>query len=87
MYRHHTQCRKIGELIKSGKLGEVASISAAFSFPISTDAVNGQRNVRLESRLGGGSVWDVGVYPISFAQFVFGGAPKRVWGSKIISLA
>ncbi len=80
MYRHHTQCKKIGELIESGKLGEVTSLSASFSFPITTDAVGGKRNVRLESQLGGGAVWDVGVYPISLAQFIFGSVPEQVWG-------
>ena len=82
MYRHHPQCKKIGELIESGKLGEVVSLSAAFSFPIATDVAEGPRNVRLDSVLGGGAVWDVGVYPISLAQFVMGGTPTHVWGQQ-----
>lgn len=82
MYRHHPQCKKIGELIESGKLGEVVSLSAAFSFPIATDVAEGPRNVRLDSVLGGGAVWDVGVYPISLAQFVMGGNPIHVWGQQ-----
>lgn len=82
MYRHHPQCKKIGELIESGKLGEVVSLSAAFSFPIATDVAEGPRNVRLDSVLGGGAVWDVGVYPISLAQFVMGGTPIHVWGQQ-----
>lgn len=82
MYRHHPQTKKIGELIQSGKLGQVQSLSASFSFPISTEQVDGQRNVRLESALSGGSVWDVGVYPISLAQYVMGGPPIQVWGQQ-----
>ena len=82
MYRHHPQTKKIGELIQNGKLGEVRSLSASFSFPISTDIVDGQRNVRLEAGLGGGSLWDVGVYPVSLAQFVMGGPPVQVWGQQ-----
>ncbi|MEM8861299.1 MAG: Gfo/Idh/MocA family oxidoreductase, partial [Chloroflexota bacterium] len=81
MYRHHPQTKKIGELIAAGKLGDIQSMSAAFSFTISKDAVDGKRNVRLDADLGGGSVWDVGVYPVSLAQFVMGGAPTHVWGS------
>ncbi|MEM8862732.1 MAG: Gfo/Idh/MocA family oxidoreductase, partial [Chloroflexota bacterium] len=81
MYRHHPQTKKIGELIAAGKLGDIQSMSAAFSFTISKDAVDGKRNVRLDADLGGGSVWDVGVYPVSLAQYVMGGAPTHVWGS------
>lgn len=80
MYRHHPQTKKVGELIANGKLGKIQSMSAAFSFPISKNAVDGKRNVRLDSALGGGSVWDVGVYPISLAQYVMGEPPTHVWG-------
>lgn len=81
MYRHHPQTKKMGEMIQEGRLGEIQSVSAHFSFPISKAAVDGQRNVRLEASLGGGAVWDVGVYPISLAQYVMGGAPTHVWGA------
>lgn len=82
MYRHHPQTKKIGELIQSGKLGTIQSFSGSFSFPISTEQVDGQRNVRLEAGLSGGSLWDVGVYPISLAQYVMGGPPLEVWGQQ-----
>jgi xylose dehydrogenase (NAD/NADP) len=82
MYRHHPQTKKIGELIQSGKLGEIRSFSGSFSFPISTEQVDGQRNVRLEAGLSGGSLWDVGVYPVSLAQYVMGGPPIEVWGQQ-----
>ena len=82
MYRHQPQTKKVGELIQSGKLGEIRSFSGSFSFPISTEQVGGQRNVRLEAGLGGGSLWDVGIYPVSLAQYVMGGPPKQVWGQQ-----
>ncbi|MEM7803029.1 MAG: Gfo/Idh/MocA family oxidoreductase, partial [Chloroflexota bacterium] len=66
---------------ESGKLGEIQSFSASFSFPISKAAVDGKRNVRLDAELGGGSLWDVGIYPVSLAQYVMGGPPMSVWGS------
>jgi predicted dehydrogenase len=37
-------------------------------------------DLRLVPEFGGGSLWDVGGYPVSFAQFVFGSAPVEVFG-------
>jgi predicted dehydrogenase len=41
-------------------------------------------NVRLVPEWGGGCLWDVGVYPLSFAQYIYGGAPEWVFGSQWI---
>ena len=41
-----------------------------------------QRNVRLIPEWGGGSLWDIGVYPLSFAQYVMGGPPEWVFGDQ-----
>lgn len=75
MYRHHPQTLKLHEIIKSGVLGDVAYVRASFSFNITPD-----KNVRLDPSLGGGSLWDVGCYPVSLAQFIFGEAPREVFG-------
>ena len=40
------------------------------------------RNVRLIPEWGGGSLWDIGVYPLSFAQYVMGGPPEWVFGDQ-----
>jgi len=42
-------------------------------------------DVRLVPEWGGGSLWDVGVYPLSYAQFVLGVPPEWVLGSQWIS--
>jgi predicted dehydrogenase len=34
----------------------------------------------LVPEFGGGSLWDVGVYPLSFAQYIYGGPPQAVSG-------
>jgi xylose dehydrogenase (NAD/NADP) len=36
----------------------------------------------LKPEFAGGCLWDVGVYPLSFAQFVMGGPPQWVAGSQ-----
>lgn len=37
-------------------------------------------NIRNKPENGGGGVWDIGVYPIVTARFVFDAEPKRVIG-------
>jgi len=77
MYRHHPQTKIVGQWLEEGRLGEVLRVSAVFNFSgMDPD------NVRLNPDLGGGSLWDVGVYPISLAQFVMGGPPKWVFGDQ-----
>ena len=74
MYRHHPQIKTAGEWAHSGRLGEIKMVTGYFSFRMA------QRddNVRLVPEYGGGSLWDVGVYPLSFAQFIYGGPPLQV---------
>ena len=74
MYRHHPQTRQAGEYVREGRLGEISVVRGAFNFDLGGDA----ENVRMIQEYGGGSLWDVGCYPVSFAQFVMGGAPERV---------
>jgi predicted dehydrogenase len=65
----------LGEWVHSGKLGDVVAVQSTFNFSL-TD----RSNVRFNPDWGGGCLWDVGVYPISLAQFVFGEAPTKVFG-------
>jgi predicted dehydrogenase len=65
----------VNQWVQSGKLGEIVLVRANFNFQTTNP-----QNVRLQPELGGGCLWDVGVYPVSFAQSVFGGPPDRVFG-------
>lgn len=79
MYRHHPQTKVVGEWVRSGRLGEITQVWGVFNFQI------GQRDdVRLVPEYGGGCLWDVGVYPLSFAQYVYGGPPEQVFGMQWI---
>lgn len=73
MYRHHPQTKLAGTWVQEGRLGEISLVRGAFSFTIRY-----RDNVRLIPEYGGGSLWDIGVYPLSFAQFIYGGAPQSV---------
>lgn len=77
MYRHHPQTKIMGDIVRSGRLGDILLVRATFQF-----AFNSRENVRLVPEYGGGSLWDVGVYPVSFAQFVMGGPPTAVFGEQ-----
>lgn len=86
MYRHHPQTKIAGELVRSGRLGEVTVVRGVFNFTMSEkDRQAGDVNVRLVSEYGGGSLWDVGVYPLSYAQYIYGGPPEWVFGSQWLS--
>jgi D-xylose 1-dehydrogenase (NADP+, D-xylono-1,5-lactone-forming) len=75
MYRHHKQTLRVKELVEGGSIGRLSLVRGAFSFNI-----GGPSDVRLSPDLGGGSVWDIGCYPISYARFVIGSEPLEVFG-------
>jgi xylose dehydrogenase (NAD/NADP) len=81
MYRHHPQTLKVKELVGSGVIGELRLIRGAFSFNIQNEF----ENVRLIQSLGGGCLWDVGCYPVSYARFVAGAEPVEVYGKQELS--
>ena len=78
MYRHHAQTLKVRELIESGAVGAVRLVRGAFTFSIANE-----NDVRLIPALGGGSLWDVGCYPVSYARVVLGEEPTEAFGWQI----
>ena len=75
MYRHHPLTHTVAETIRSGRLGEVRGYKGAFTF-----ALTRENDVRLDLGLGGGSLWDIGCYPVSYTCFLAGQAPIEVFG-------
>ncbi|HYT66315.1 MAG TPA: Gfo/Idh/MocA family oxidoreductase [Vicinamibacterales bacterium] len=75
MYRHHPLTHAVQAVVKSGRLGELRGFKGAFTFPLTRD-----NDVRLNTALGGGSLWDVGCYPVSYACFLADDAPAQVFG-------
>ncbi len=70
MYRFTTRTRKLKELLDSGVIGEVRHVNSTFRF------FNDRgRDVRFDPKLGGGSLWDVGCYPVNFIGMVMGEEP------------
>jgi predicted dehydrogenase len=75
MYRHHPQTAKLVELVRSGAIGELRVIRAAFSYSLYDAA-----NIRLRTDVEGGALMDVGCYCVSGARLL-GGEPVAVAGS------
>jgi predicted dehydrogenase len=75
MVRTHPQWLKAIDLVKSGKIGDLRSISGYFSY-FNRDP----KNIRNILEYGGGAVMDIGCYLIYTARLIFGEEPTRVLG-------
>jgi D-xylose 1-dehydrogenase (NADP+, D-xylono-1,5-lactone-forming) len=68
--RWHPRMIRMIDYIKAGNIGEIVSIDSSFTFPASIEG-----NYRLSPAMGGGALYDVGVYPLhSFAALMGDGA-------------
>jgi predicted dehydrogenase len=74
MYRHHPQTWQVKELVAGGAIGDLQLIRGAFSFTLTRP-----NDVRLRPEWGGGALWDVGCYPVSYARLL-AGEPAEVFG-------
>jgi predicted dehydrogenase len=76
MYRLHPQTLKVQELLRKRTIGEVRVIRAGFGFTLDEDS----GNVRLEAKMGGGCLMDVGCYCVNAIRTFFGEEPSLVLG-------
>ncbi len=60
----------------AGKIGELRSIVSSFGYHLRQ-----RDNVRYQREMGGGTLLDVGFYPVSISRFCFGTEPVRVLAS------
>jgi predicted dehydrogenase len=74
MYLYHPLLHKAQQLVKEGALGQVTTVRGAHSYFLAR-----LQDVRWHTELGGGSLWDVGSYPVSFIRWV-AGEPEYVFG-------
>ena len=84
MYRYHPQTFKVQELIREGAIGDLRVVHASFSWTLESPE-GGAPHMLLDPALGGGSLWDVGCYPVSFAQALVGADPVEVFGWQVLS--
>jgi predicted dehydrogenase len=73
MVRHHPQWRRARELVRAGRIGTLRAFQGFFSYNNPDPA-----NIRNKADIGGGGLYDIGVYPVVTARFLFGAEPTRV---------
>lgn len=73
MVRTHPQWLRARELARSGEIGDLRSIVAAYSYTNLDPA-----NIRNMADIGGGAIMDIGCYPIQISRFLFGAEPGTV---------
>ncbi len=68
--RWHPRMIRMIDYVKAGNIGEIVSIDSSFTFPASIEG-----NYRLSPAMGGGALYDVGVYPLhAFAALMGDGS-------------
>lgn len=74
MYRFHPQTLKLVELVRSGVIGELRLIRASFNVICPFDP----EHRMFKKELGGGSILDLGGYPLSFSRHLAGAVSGKV---------
>jgi predicted dehydrogenase len=75
MYRHEPLTARVTALIRDGAVGAVRTIVSGFTY-----AQGRPNDVRLVAALGGGALFDVGCYPVSYACLLAGRDPEAALG-------
>ncbi len=66
MYRYHPQTAELLRLLRAGTIGRLCSMD--ISFGCMTNYDSSSRLWQIE--LGGGAMWDIGVYPVSMSNLI-----------------
>ncbi|MFH9065068.1 Gfo/Idh/MocA family protein [Streptomyces coeruleorubidus] len=67
MFVHHPQHARVRALLRDGAIGRVHSLHAAFAVPELP-----AHDIRYQGELGGGALFDVGIYPLRAAAYFLG---------------
>lgn len=82
MYRHHPQTLKVKQMVDEGVLGKVKLIRGSFTYQFTR-----QENYRADPAMGGGALWDIGCYPLSYARTMLGMEPLEVFGWQVTGVS
>lgn len=75
-YRLHTEETNLraAEIVSSGKIGDLKYYNSCFSFEV-TDP----DNIRVKKKRGGGTLYDIGIYCLNAARYIFQAEPIEVF--------
>ena len=74
VYRLHRQSKRIRELIDGGVIGDVLHTDARFHYVFWGEP----DNIRVRPEVGGGALYDIGCYVLSWTRFVMGETPLAI---------
>jgi predicted dehydrogenase len=77
MWPHHARTARLRQLLDSGTIGEVRQVCGTFTFMLGDDP----GNIRLQESMAGGSLLDVGCYPVYGIRWAFGDEPVRAFAT------
>jgi predicted dehydrogenase len=77
MWPHHPRTGELRRLLDTGTIGRVEHVHASFTFQMPLDP----KNIRLQGTMGGGSMLDVGCYPVYGIRWAVGEEPIRVFAT------
>lgn len=70
VFPFHDQIERVHDAVVRGQIGELREITSRFHF-----GLDDPNDIRLSAELGGGSLFDVGCYPIRLARLLFDAEP------------
>lgn len=65
MYRYTDRIKKLEEVLQSGVIGDIKYINSTFRF-----FLDRENTIKMKPELGGGSIYDVGCYPLNFVGMI-----------------
>jgi predicted dehydrogenase len=78
MWPHHPRTARLRQFLDAGIIGAVQRVNGTFTFPLRPLSPD---NIRLQPGLAGGSLLDVGCYPVYGIRWAFGTEPVRVYAT------
>jgi len=78
-YSFHPLFLKIKDILKSNILGNLINIESKYTVPI-----NDKKSFRFNKSLGGGSLFDIGIYPLSLNIFLFNNFNPKIIKRNIV---
>lgn len=77
-YRYHPMFLRILDEVASGRIGTVQRVEGVFNVPISRESPSGAVDIRWDYEASGGSLMDLGCYPMSWVRHITGEEPTVI---------
>jgi predicted dehydrogenase len=71
---YHPRHARIRQIVQSGQLGKIRHIEAQFDVPVPVS----DEEIRWDGSVGGGAIWDLGIYPLYWLRATMGEEPTLV---------